>query len=808
MWIKALRTEDFGALGTGEFRFSPGLNVIYGPNEAGKTTLFEALEGALLGKVALSRDYRGRAEVLLVMGEREVWVGDKGKRPEALRMAKQVFENLYFVRTGEVSFKDQQGFLKDLKARLLDVERLYRAKEAIKAKLGRDLRVLGERFQKKGEIEQELERLKGQLEDLRAKERLLEERARDLRRLRALREEEERVRALLKELEGREQILRKVLEKRSLRGRLEALLQEKRDAEQLRGLRERLKALLPFEGSVLKELEALRAEALASRERLRVLEGNLEELRRTIGEKEALEGQKGKELGELRLEGERLLLRIKALEGVEPLAQRLVELRARARELGEKLKGKKGDLEEGQRRLDTLRAELLRLNKASKSLGILWASGMLALAGLMALGWVKGLWPLVLGASVGLLLLLPLGVRARRRVKGARELSEAIGAEEKALGELREEVQGLQEALRALGEEEARELKATGCRDEQDLHRRLEELNSLRGELRALEGRMAQLQREREALRGELEALRAKERERAGEIAKERDVLRRAEQAVEGRLRALGLGNLRDLEALVKEREALEEKISLLEQKGLRDPGEIEGEIDHLLVRLRELEDIPLEVEREGELQAALEGARERYNALAREISEIEGRLAEKERILGMGEGEFFQRLKGLEDRVSQLEARRRAYLTLYEALEEVERRLDRELMEIIRGRTKEWFSLVVGERVEEILLLDNDLRVVLDGRRLSPRELSSGTRDPLYLCARVAIAEKAKGLRVLLLDDPFITCDPQRTLRCLDILQRLSEGFQILLATKDPWLRDEALKRKASLIQLGSMGT
>jgi len=68
-------------------------------------------------------------------------------------------------------------------------------------------------------------------------------------------------------------------------------------------------------------------------------------------------------------------------------------------------------------------------------------------------------------------------------------------------------------------------------------------------------------------------------------------------------------------------------------------------------------------------------------------------------------------------------------------------------------------------------------------------------------------MAERAAGLRTLLLDDPFLTCDPSRTRRLVDLLERLSERFQILLATKDPWLRDLFDPKKTLLLELPPSG-
>ena len=48
MHIESVHLHGFGRLAGREFRFGPGLTVVHGPNEAGKSTLHAALSAALL----------------------------------------------------------------------------------------------------------------------------------------------------------------------------------------------------------------------------------------------------------------------------------------------------------------------------------------------------------------------------------------------------------------------------------------------------------------------------------------------------------------------------------------------------------------------------------------------------------------------------------------------------------------------------------------------------------------------------------------------------------------------------------------
>jgi exonuclease SbcC len=67
--LSALRLTSFGALASLDFEFKPGLNIILGPNEAGKSTLFKALQHLLLTPVNLNkRAFHEQIQPLLPVG--------------------------------------------------------------------------------------------------------------------------------------------------------------------------------------------------------------------------------------------------------------------------------------------------------------------------------------------------------------------------------------------------------------------------------------------------------------------------------------------------------------------------------------------------------------------------------------------------------------------------------------------------------------------------------------------------------------------------------------------------------------------
>ena len=69
MILSTLHVHSFGALSSLRVQLEPGMNVILGPNEAGKSTLFRALQHLLLTPVNLrQRGFQERIRPLLPVG--------------------------------------------------------------------------------------------------------------------------------------------------------------------------------------------------------------------------------------------------------------------------------------------------------------------------------------------------------------------------------------------------------------------------------------------------------------------------------------------------------------------------------------------------------------------------------------------------------------------------------------------------------------------------------------------------------------------------------------------------------------------
>ena len=148
-------------------------------------------------------------------------------------------------------------------------------------------------------------------------------------------------------------------------------------------------------------------------------------------------------------------------------------------------------------------------------------------------------------------------------------------------------------------------------------------------------------------------------------------------------------------------------------------------------------------------------------------------------------------------------------------AQDEVHRMLAPDLREALEKR----LSLVTGGRYSAVRIdpeegMEVQLRVG-DGVYRSATELSHGTVDQTYLLLRIGLAEalgEKKESAPLFLDDATVHSDADRTIRFLDLLLALSEERQIVVFTQEEEVREWAARSltgnaRHRLIELGRNG-
>jgi uncharacterized protein YhaN len=212
------------------------------------------------------------------------------------------------------------------------------------------------------------------------------------------------------------------------------------------------------------------------------------------------------------------------------------------------------------------------------------------------------------------------------------------------------------------------------------------------------------------------------------------------------------------------------------------------GVAEQTLERLRGFELKPEEVQSLEDQLKVLEAM------VPRKLVEL-GKLEEQLRKSGGAQAELpkcEEDLATVERQLAQAEQRARVDETIRELLGEARKTavvdlMDTELPENMAGLVRE---LTVG-RYELIEVVDGNyaLRSAVKGAALTTDELSTGTRDQLYLAMRLAY------LRLLfptvrpplILDDPLVHCDPARRRAVLRLLAEYASdpsGGQVLLFT------------------------
>jgi hypothetical protein len=125
-------------------------------------------------------------------------------------------------------------------------------------------------------------------------------------------------------------------------------------------------------------------------------------------------------------------------------------------------------------------------------------------------------------------------------------------------------------------------------------------------------------------------------------------------------------------------------------------------------------------------------------------------------------------------------------------------------LTPMLLQRTSSLFSRVTKGKYSKVRVIDaidqrDEFRVEVAESSapegwISPDEMSSGTRDQLYISLRIALGEylTSRNDFPLILDDPFVHFDPARLESAVSLLRELGKEHQILWFTKDQRLAQD----------------
>lgn len=908
MIIERVDIHGFGKLQEFDLTFHPHMNLIYGPNEAGKSTLQQAILHLLYGFYHASKArqeekrwherfrpwkgerYGGRIIYSLSDGERFEIVRDfsdpdvptrifdaftgreitsqfpqrrHGNIPvlqKHIGMSKEIFEATVFVRQAQVkSLSETPHLMNDIMSILDSGGKDVSARNALR-RLEDAIRSIGSERATKRPLPQKRARL-GELQTefaalIRAREELREavqEKNRLEHTLQKEREKEIRLdyQIVTKSIEIKDRQLQRL---RAAEDRLRAILEEIKNYEDVRDFQESARDRISQRQQNLKAYQE-REEELKQKydEAKKQLEDVQEQIQayekyESIRHRLSLEGLEVLKQGWLQAAAERDRLaasvrqeEMRLLElGVEEEAIRefrrpdISQRFQRAHQLEEKIEQEKREQERLQSEIDELEKKTWAKKRVRN--GIVIGCPVAALAAILGsyflnipIGYVLGLLILVAGAA-----LLRVVRAARGKIEqDVRNVQEQLGTIKRRQRDMQDELDRL---LRPFGARSFADLVQRKSQAD-DLVRREQELSLANQQVERLEFQLLkdlELVGIREITAEVLEKV-AAEYAVFTELAEKRDRLstqmadaKKSLARLEEKKAAQREGIASILEDVGIESSDLEEGLRTFEerlqrwqklQKLLKERDRVQAEIDGILSGQsreelqRELESL---LERRTNLLAnhpGLEGisVRRTLEALQQERDQLRLSRQENERRLGELNGkietvlsqhrpqaEIEEEMAILEAEIRELEATREALELARDRLQQVAETYHRSVVPALNELVSEGIQHVTAGRYREVRVdpADMTLNVLIPeiDHPDSADLLSLGTQEQIYLLLRVALARILSENREplpLILDDPFVHFDHERMSRMLNFLKALSEKNQILLFTKEPFIRE-----------------
>jgi uncharacterized protein YhaN len=222
---------------------------------------------------------------------------------------------------------------------------------------------------------------------------------------------------------------------------------------------------------------------------------------------------------------------------------------------------------------------------------------------------------------------------------------------------------------------------------------------------------------------------------------------------------------------------------------------------------IQEREKIPIEVPEPGVLFDMKPDEEQAYESAQQELADLEQRLVQarqdtgrvEERITMMEKSEDRSRaLSRQETILARIDeaAEQWAVITLCRAmLDETRKIYETERQPEVLRQASSFFSVMTeGRYIRVIAPMDGgEIQVERrDSVRLSPQVLSRGTAEQLYLSMRLALVrEYANHVDPLpvVFDDIFVNFDPTRSRTTFEAIRQLASGHQVLLFTCHPHL-------------------
>ncbi len=831
MKISKVKMRGFGKFKDAEFSFQKGLNVIYGPNESGKTTLSNFILYVLSGfsseEVERYRPWDGDefgGEIIVETSEGERNLALDPSDPSLERvLRREEYESTSYIpeSSGMEVLEGVSGML---------IARLRKRMEEIKS-VGRIIDLLRreqELYEKMADEERELAEKLGEVEAR------YEELLRKLEEEKTLRKRYVSLKRRLKELEGDLERLEKEL--------LAARVERAREIwEKMDELRIRISSL-GAEISDLKKYTKYPQERIERvwkiRDELNGIEEKLSKLKRELGKREEerkILTERKKILEEiLRVEEDedvdKVILKIKNLE----LSLRMLEEKKRPKGYDErwsyfekifnveeriselernieKLEKFQADLEELEKELEIVERDLSTL-KAKINLRNTLTVVFLALAGgVMAAGYLSNMlfiFSIAAAVSTGLSIALLLSTgelrKARANAEGEKErLQMSYKVLEKKIDSLKEE---LRQAVSGTDFSSAREMveeyrRYVRWKDRMKSHAESEDVKVLEREI------VESLREFFGEITGDYRKLVEELKEKASEYAIIKDKIASLSLSIDG-LRTVIEDLERRREELEREREELFEELGCGDYEGCERLVENRKKYEELVKEREKAEEKLKELKEEWEVYKSFHGMeipdgvdvekldsveaiQTRMENVRLEISEVESRIGEVMREIDDAKVDSLE-LKSVRSEREKLRLMKRMLESELKVFPEVVGLLSRikdefveKYKEVFEESFKRYASRIIGKEFEFDIKDDLSVEIKTKGGKMS---LSGATRDQLELSYKLALYEtlNPEDPYPLVIDNALTRYDDERLKGAITLLKEIAKERQVILTTSD----------------------
>ena len=298
-----------------------------------------------------------------------------------------------------------------------------------------------------------------------------------------------------------------------------------------------------------------------------------------------------------------------------------------------------------------------------------------------------------------------------------------------------------------------------------------------------LDKSLKELENENNLLNQIFEKLKVRDKEEYYNIKNNYDLLLKQNEENYKKLmievKKLGLKNIETLEIdcirILKE----------LDEKGVNPNDYNEMEIKKIENNLKDLE-------------SEINILKEEINKIKNNISYIEGELNNSENIHA-DIINFESKLSQIKENIINLNKRKKALKLLEEMLFSINKKND-DIFQSLSKEARILYNHITGKNLSDDGIImsgfDKDKIMVADKQNKirNVELLSSATKDAVYIAMRLSILTKIhQAGRLILLDDPFITFDNNRTKEALSFIKEYSKNYNIpvVIFTKDTFTRD-----------------